>query len=59
MCWCYSKSSTRTRNEGKEWENEPAAHSIGEGKDYGSQELELPQKQRFRKLRESRAVTDI
>lgn len=30
-----------------------------EGKDYGSQELELPQKYRFRKLKEFRSVADI
>lgn len=29
-----------------------------EGNDYGSQELELPQKYRFRKLKEFRSVAD-
>lgn len=31
MCWRYSKSSTRTRNERNEWENEPGWCSIGRG----------------------------
>lgn len=53
MCWCYSKGSTRTRNKGNEWDNEPGARSIGRGQGLWQSEVRADTERKIQKTQEA------